>query len=137
MKQVPLGSLSHVQHVKKAPLSACGDGRGGVIYCRCIPTANASPANMPLLRVACVLMSWAPSRGLTLWLRRVRDGLSLLPTTKVAPAAFRDSVRDSTTREELGGGSRGLEPARVGLLGLQCTLQREGARGCSGQLRSK
>jgi hypothetical protein len=30
---------------------------------------------------------------------------------------------DSTTREDLGGGTRGPGPARVGLLGLQCSAR--------------
>jgi hypothetical protein len=30
---------------------------------------------------------------------------------------------DSTTREDLGGGARGPGPARVGLLGLQCSAR--------------
>jgi hypothetical protein len=56
-----------------------------------------------------------------------------LPYYKVALAACHDP-HDPATREDLGGGARGPGPARVGLLGLQCSAR---AARCSGQLRSK
>jgi hypothetical protein len=74
-------------------------------------------------------MSWAPSRGLALWLRGLRGGCGVrtaFPTTKIAPAACHDPLHDHdpTTREDLGGGgARGPVPARVGLLGLQCSAR--------------
>jgi hypothetical protein len=74
-------------------------------------------------------MSWAPSRGLALWPRGLRGGCSVrttFPTTKITPAAChlpRPHDHGSTTREDLGGGARDPGPARVGLLGLQCSAR--------------
>jgi hypothetical protein len=61
--------------------------------------------------------------------------MSLHPCSAPTAACHLPRLRDcdSTTREDLDGGARGPGPARVGLLGLQCSAR---AR-CSGQLRSQ
>jgi hypothetical protein len=72
-------------------------------------------------------MSWAPSRGLTLWLKGPQGWVQCedrLPYYKGGPGSCSLSrPHDPTTREDLGGGARGPGPARVGLV---TSMQREG-----------